>query len=179
MSKTTGQGRRNRAARAYLAALDRLIDGKATHPGHAGRPVRITPAAVAREARRSRNPLYTTHRALLAEIEAAMTRPTSAADLAAAVARLEASSAELRIIIRQLRIDKRNLATENLSLLHRARLAEDRLRARDHTITEKNRANPDRSATFGPAPGASSYNAPVRQEGGIMRKNRNRELDRF
>jgi peptidoglycan hydrolase CwlO-like protein len=85
-----------------------------------------------------------------------MTRPTLAADLAAAVARLEASNAELRRIIRQLQADKRNLATENLSLLHRARLAEDRLRARDHTITiaEKNRANPDRSATFGPAPGA-------------------------
>ena len=71
MPKTTAEGRRNRTARAYLAALDRLIAGKATHPDYAGRPVRITPAAVAKEARRSRNPLYTTHRALLAEIEEA------------------------------------------------------------------------------------------------------------
>jgi hypothetical protein len=47
------------------------------------------------------------------------------------VARLEASNTELRRALRQLQIDKRNLATENLSLLHRARLAEDRLRARD------------------------------------------------
>lgn len=71
MSKTVAEGRRNRTARAYLATLDRLIEGRATHPDHAGRAVRITPAAVAKEARHSRNPLYTTHRALLAEIEAA------------------------------------------------------------------------------------------------------------
>lgn len=69
MLKTAAEGRRNRAARAYLAALDRLIEGKAMHPDYAGRPVRIAPAAVAKEARRSRNPLNTAHRALLAEIE--------------------------------------------------------------------------------------------------------------
>ncbi len=136
MSKTAAEGRRNRTARAYLAALDRLIEGKATHPDYAGRPVRITPAAVAKEARRSRNPLYTTHRALLAEIEAAASRPIPSSDLAATVARLEARNAELRAIIWQLRIDKRNLATENLSLLHHARLAEDRLAARDGKIVE-------------------------------------------
>jgi hypothetical protein len=96
--------------------------------------VHITPAAVAKEARRSRNPLYTTHRALLTEIDAAVTRSTPASDLAATVSRLEASNSELRRVIHQLQIDKRNLATENLSLLHRARLAEDRLRARDREI---------------------------------------------
>jgi hypothetical protein len=131
MSKKTAEGRRNRAARAYLATLDRLIQGKTTHPDYAGRPVRITPAAVAKEARRSRNPLYTTHRALLTEIEAAASGPTPATDLTATVARLEASNGELRAIIRQLQIDKRNLATENLTLFHRALLAKDRLRARD------------------------------------------------
>ncbi len=129
MSKTVAEGRRNRAAREYLAALDRLIEGKATHPDYAGRPVRITPAAVAKEARRSRNPLYTTHRALLAEIEAAASHPSPAADLGATVAKLQASNVELRRLIRQLQIDKRNLATDNLSLLYRARLAEDRLRS--------------------------------------------------
>src|SRR5260370_14216670 len=134
MPKTTAEGRRNRTARAYLAALDRLIAGKATHPDYAGHPVRITPAAVAKEARRSRNPLYTTHRALLGEIEAVGSGPMPAADLAATVARLEANNSELKNIIRQLQIDKRNLATENLSLLHRARLAEDRLLARDREI---------------------------------------------
>jgi len=42
MPKSIAEGRRNRTARAYLAALDRLIEGKATHPDYAGRPVRIT-----------------------------------------------------------------------------------------------------------------------------------------
>src|SRR5262249_27977122 len=55
---------------AYRAALERLVQGKATHPKDAGRPIKITPSAVAREANQSRNPLYTTHRALLSEIEA-------------------------------------------------------------------------------------------------------------
>jgi hypothetical protein len=139
MIKTAANRRRHRAARAY-PALHRLIEGKATHPDYAGRPVRITPAAVAKEARRSRNPLYTTHRALLAEIEKAATRLTPAADLAAAVARLETINGELRAFIRQLQIDKRNLATENLSLLYRARLAEDRLRARDREVAHKRAA---------------------------------------
>ncbi len=149
MLKTIADGRRNRSARAYLAALDRLIEGKATHPDHAGRPVRVTPAAVAKEARRSRNPLYTTHRALLSEIEVAATHPTPAADLAASVVRLEASNAELRAIIRQLQIDKRNLATENLSLLYRARLAEDRLAARDREVAAIKPAHVDAHTAVG------------------------------
>lgn len=134
MSKTVAEGRRNRTARAYLAALDRLMAGKATHPDHVGRPVRITPAAVAKEARRGRNPLYTTHRALLTEIEAAASGSTTATDLAATVATLEARNAGLRRLIHQLKIDKRNLATENRSLLHRARVAEDRLNTRERQI---------------------------------------------
>ena len=69
--------------------------------------------------------------------------PTPAADLGETVARLQASNTELRAVVRQLQLDKRNLATENLSLLHRTRLAEDRLRARDRTVAEKNRGNPD------------------------------------
>jgi len=39
---------------AYRAALERLVQGKATHPKYAGRPIKITPAAVAREAGLSR-----------------------------------------------------------------------------------------------------------------------------
>jgi hypothetical protein len=62
---------------------------RAKQPDYAGRPIRIIPAAVAKEVHRSRNPLYTTHRALLAEIEAAASGPTPAADLAATVGRLE------------------------------------------------------------------------------------------
>ena len=58
--------------------------------------MRITPAAVAREAGRSRNPLYTTHRDILDEINAAAEAPGPGKDLAARVAELEAIIAELR-----------------------------------------------------------------------------------
>ncbi len=119
-------------ARAYRAALNRLIEGKATHPALAGRPVRITPAAVSREARRSRNPLYTTHRGILDEITVAAGSPSPAADLAATVARLRAENAELRTAARQHAEEKRQLASENLLLLHRARVAEERLQSASH-----------------------------------------------
>jgi len=120
------------AARAYRAALNRLVEGKATHPALAGRPVRITPAAVAREARRSRNPLYTTHRGILDEIVVAAGQPCAAADLAATVARLRAANAELRSTARRHAEEKRQLVSENLLLLHRARTAEEKLQSAFH-----------------------------------------------
>jgi hypothetical protein len=119
-------------ARAYRAALNRLVAGKATHPSLAGRPVRVTPATVAREARRSRNPLYTTHRDVLEEIAVAADRPSAVADLADAVAQLKAELAELRAAARRHAEEKRLLASENLLLLHRARVAEERLRDAGH-----------------------------------------------
>ena len=119
------------AARAYRAALNRLVEGKATHPDLAGRPVRITPAAVAREARRSRNPLYTTHRGILDEIVVAVGQPCAAADLATTVARLRAENAELRAAARRHAEEKRQIASENL-LLHRARLVEEKLHSAPH-----------------------------------------------
>ncbi len=97
-------------ARAYRAALNRLVEGKATHPTLAGHPVRITPAAVAREARRSRNPLYTTHRDVLDEITVAAGSPSTGADLAAAVARLKAENTALRMAARRHAEEKRLLA---------------------------------------------------------------------
>src|SRR5215831_10766667 len=124
---------------AYRSALERLVQGKATHPKYAGRPIKITPSAVAREANLSRNPLYTTHRALLSEIEAAAQRPTPAADLAATIARLEAKIAELHGDVRRLATEKQLLATENLALLQRARQAEDRLASRDRDAEELRR----------------------------------------
>jgi len=120
------------AARAYRAALNRLVEGKATHPALAGRPVRISPAAVAREARRSRNPLYTTHRGILDEIAVAAGSPSPAVDLAATVARLRAENAELRAAARRHAEEKRQLASENLLLLHRAQSAEERLQSASH-----------------------------------------------
>jgi hypothetical protein len=127
------------AARAYRAALARLVRGEGKHTSHAGRVVRITPASVAREAGRSRNPLYTTHRAILDEIEAAAGAPGPAKDLAAKVAALEAELASLRVDARRHAEEKRALASENLALLHRARTAEERLAAREAALMRRTR----------------------------------------
>ena len=138
MTDEAGEARRRRStrqaenmARAYRAALNRLIEGKATHPSLAGRPVRVTPATVAREARRSRNPLYTTHRGILDEIAVAADRASTGAELADAVSRLKLEIAELRAAARQHSEEKHHLASQNLLLLHRARMAEERLRDQD------------------------------------------------
>lgn len=98
----------------------------------AGRPVRITPAVGAREARRSRNPLYTMHHAILGEVAVVFGALSLGADLAAIVARLRAENTELRAAARQHAQEKRQLASENL-LLHRARAAEEKLRSATHS----------------------------------------------
>lgn len=130
------------AARSYRAALARLVRGEGRHPDHQGRAVRITPASVAREAGRSRNPLYTTHRDILDEIEAATNAPGPGRDLATRLSELEAELARFRAEARSYAEEKRMLATENLALLHRARLAEDQL------------ASSQRRASATPATGA-------------------------
>ena len=71
MRGTDALRRSDAVARSYRAALARLVRGEGRHADHAGRVVRISPASVAREAGRSRNPLYTTHRDILDENEAA------------------------------------------------------------------------------------------------------------
>jgi hypothetical protein len=129
------------AARAYRAALARLVRGEGRHRQHAGQ-IRITPAAVAREAKRSRNPLYTTHRDILDEINGAATAPGAGKDLAARVAELEAIIVELRADARRHAEEKRALASENLNLLHRARAAEDRLAAREMADARRKRTAP-------------------------------------
>lgn len=130
------------AARAYRAALARLMRGEGRHRQHAGQRVRITPAAVAREAGRSRNPLYTTHRDILDEIIAAAAAPGTGKDLAARVAELEAIIVELRADARRHAEEKRALASENLDLLHRARAAEDRLAAREMADARRKQTAP-------------------------------------
>lgn len=115
------------AARAYRAALARLVRGEGRHPDHQGRIVRISPASVAREAGKSRNPLYTTHRDILDEIEAAVQAPGPSKDLAARVIEMEVEIAQLRSEARRHSEEKRKLASENLALIHRARTAEDKL----------------------------------------------------
>ena len=91
--------------------------------------MKITPTSVAREAGRSRNPLYTSHRDILDEIEAAAGPGTPARDLAARIATLETELTHLRADARRHAEERRELASENLTLLHRARSAEDRLTA--------------------------------------------------
>ena len=106
MGKLEPTSRGQSAARSYRAALARLVRGEGRHPDHIGQVVRITPAAVAREAGRSRNPLYATHRDIL-----------------------EAELARLRADARGHAEERRELSSENLTLLHRARSAEARLEA--------------------------------------------------
>ena len=96
MSKADAPLGNNAVAQSYRAELARLVRGEGRHPEHAGQVVRITPASVAREAGRSRNPLYTTHKAILEEIEVASGGATPASDLAAKVLHLEADLARLR-----------------------------------------------------------------------------------
>ncbi len=127
MSKTEAGRGTDAAARSYRAALARLARGEGRHPDHAARVIRITPASVAREAARSRNPLYTTHRDILDEIVAAAGPLTPVRDLAARITELESELAELRAAARRHAEERRLLASENLTLLHRARTAEDRL----------------------------------------------------
>jgi hypothetical protein len=120
-----------KAANAYRAALTRLIREEPTHPKHSGNKVKITPAAVAREANRSRNPLYTTHQDILEEIQAAAELPLTSNDDHLEKKELKVlieKNKELRKEIAQLTKDKQLLATENLSLLHRTLTAEDRVK---------------------------------------------------
>ena len=128
MGKDDQGPRGQSAARSYRAALARLVRGEGRHADHAGR-VKITPTSVAREAGRSRNPLYTSHRDILDEIEAAAGPGTPARDLAARIATLETELTHLRADARRHAEERRELASENLTLLHRARSAEDRLTA--------------------------------------------------
>lgn len=129
VSRTDADGRAGAAARSYRAALARLARGEGRHPDHAGRVVRITPASVAREAGRSRNPLYATHRDILDEIEAATGSCAPARDLVTRIATLKTELTYLRVEARRHAEERRELASENLTLLHRARSAEDRLAA--------------------------------------------------
>ncbi|KUR69972.1 hypothetical protein AQZ52_17450 [Novosphingobium fuchskuhlense] len=129
MGKLEPTSRGQSAARSYRAALARLVRGEGRHPDHIGQVVRITPAAVAREAGRSRNPLYATHRDILDEIEAAAAPGAPARDLATRIVELEAELARLRADARGHAEERRELSSENLTLLHRARSAEARLEA--------------------------------------------------
>lgn len=126
---SSSNSRTKATARCYRAALQRLIDKRPTHPDHAGKEIYISAASVAKEARRSRNPLYAMHRDILDEIELAKNKPAlSEASKIGRQTQLE-KLAEMRRRIHQLESDKVKLSSENLLLLHRALVAEERLQA--------------------------------------------------
>lgn len=111
---------------AYLDALYRLQNAVGVHPDHLGKLVRVTPTAVAREAGLTRNPLYTTHRDVLQQITASTTSNRHAGVAMSPLSALKDEVSKLRAEVKSLRDDRSRLASENLSLLHRARLAEGR-----------------------------------------------------
>ena len=121
-----------RARNDYRDALNRLVRGIQTHTKLKGRRVKITPTVVALEARRSRNPLYTTHKELLKEIRDAAKQPTPEQKAATAEDKIN----ELREDNKQLREDKRKLASENADLLYRLNSAEALLAQKDAEIAE-------------------------------------------
>ena|SRR5579859_8289452 len=101
------------------AALDRLIQGCGRQSALGRVVTRITPTSVAREARCSRNTIYSTHRSILEAIRATNVFSTPAADLAAEIVDLHRTIRDLRTETRALRRDKLRLASENLLLLQR------------------------------------------------------------
>lgn len=115
--------RRQDSATRLREALDRLIDGRPSHPAHQ-RGYRLTVASLARESGIGRNAIYTNHRDLLDALASA------AATLSPAAARQD-ELAELHTTIAAMKQAERRQITENAQLLARARAAEaeaDRLR---------------------------------------------------
>lgn len=108
--------RRTYATRDRLhAALQRLIDKRPVHSSLRGRTYRLTVATLAREARVSRNAIYTNHRVIIEALRAGA--PARAA---------RATQDELghRAMIETLKTAERRLITENAALLKRALDAE-------------------------------------------------------
>jgi isopenicillin N synthase-like dioxygenase len=122
--------------RDFREALDRLKRGMPTHPLLLKKRVRISPATVALEARRSRNALYTGHRHLLAEIDAAGTKSASTKRQAPKPADV---ISDLRDEVRALARQLRDAASEKMSLLARALTAEAELDRAHREISDLRR----------------------------------------
>jgi AcrR family transcriptional regulator len=122
---TPYEKRRLGIERRLQAALERLVSGAPKHPSLQGQVYRLSVSTLAREARVSRNTIYANHRSILEQLNSdhsvsARIRPTPKQKIA-----------ELRAMIEQMQLQKRQLATENATLLKRAIDAEtmlDRLR---------------------------------------------------
>ncbi|OWJ63614.1 hypothetical protein [Inquilinus limosus] len=109
--------KRLRASRARLCdALERLVQGRPIHPRHQD-GYRLTVAALAREADVGRNAIYTNHRAILDELQAAAAAPKPPISW-------QDKLDELRATIKAMKQDERRMVSENALLLQRARSAE-------------------------------------------------------
>jgi isochorismate synthase EntC len=123
--------------RRLQAALVRLLSGAPKHPSLRGQTYRPSVSALAREAGVSRNTIYANHRSILKELNsnhpvATWKRPA-----------LEHKVAELGAMIEQLQLQKRQLATENATILKRAVDAEkmlDQLRKQNAKLLKERAA---------------------------------------
>lgn len=108
----------------FLAALNRLRDAKPTHPALIGRRIRISVRSVALEAGHSRSHLYREgYEEILDEIRLA--RPGSVTK--SKHRSRDETVARLRDELQQVKAAMSALATENLTLFHRAIQAERRV----------------------------------------------------
>lgn len=111
--------RRLKTEQNLRSALDRLVGMKPNHPTLRGKRYRLTVAALAREARVSRNTIYANHRPIVEELDRVIQQ----------TGREGGSDYDLKLknareVIIHLQEQKQKLATENAILLKRTLEAE-------------------------------------------------------
>jgi len=134
---TPYEKRRLGIERRLQAALERLISGAPKHPSLRGQVYRLSVSTLAREARVSRNTIYANHRSILEQLNSdhsvsARIRPTPKQKIA-----------ELKAMIEQMQLQKRQLATENAALRKRPIDAEtmlDRMRKQNARLLRERAA---------------------------------------
>jgi AcrR family transcriptional regulator len=141
MPATPYEKRRLGVERRLQAALERLVSGTPKHPSLRGRAYRPSVSALAREAGVNRNTIYANHRSIIKELNSnhpvtTRKRPNPKQKIA-----------ELRAMIEQLQLQKRQLATENAAILKRAIDAETML---DQLRKQNTRLLKERAATRQP-----------------------------
>lgn len=120
--------RMQRSRQEYLNALDRLIRGIPRHPQFqkmlaAGRHYAISVASVAKEAGRTRNPLYEHYPDVIAKIKKSAAGDQTPTKMATAQNKIT----ELRERAARLAREKASAATQNLALLVRLEKANERI----------------------------------------------------
>ena len=134
---TPHEKRRLGTEQRLRAALQRLVSGTPNHRSLRGRTYRLSVSTLAREARVSRNTIYANHRSILEELKS--NHPTTTRVRPTPKKRI----AELGAMIEQVQLQKRQLATENATLLKRAIDAEtmlDRIRNQNARLLKERAA---------------------------------------